>query len=269
MGCDVPGFYLDPVKIVDGKEVMDELLVLRWYQLGIVMPFFRAHAMILCKPREPWNLGETLLDKIRSLIRTRYRLLPYLYQVFQDAPLPVLRPLWLHHDQDDAVAGIEDQFLLGQNIMVKVLADKDSEEVIFPKDSQWKLYDSADQLPGGCSATTFEGGETKTFPTEGLSRMLIFFRVGSVIPLYTAADVEKALSTEDLVDAQLEIVPIFDSDNTAITSTLYLDDMKTLAYKKEQKYTKIETHFTIDDHANVNGTFTKVHDGLSKLGSSN
>ena len=62
-GADVGGFFGNP---------STELLT-RWYQLGAFYPFFRAHAHIDTKRREPWLFGDEPLDRIRQAIQTRYR----------------------------------------------------------------------------------------------------------------------------------------------------------------------------------------------------
>ena len=67
--ADVGGFFGNPEP---------ELLV-RWYQLGAFQPFFRAHAHIDTKRREPWLFGEPYTGLIRHAIRERYKILPYVY----------------------------------------------------------------------------------------------------------------------------------------------------------------------------------------------
>ncbi|KAK6017773.1 glycosyl hydrolase, family 31 [Ostertagia ostertagi] len=67
VGADVGGFFGNP----------DEQLLTRWYEAGAFQPFFRAHAHIDTKRREPWLFSKPTLDAIRQAIRRRYALLPY------------------------------------------------------------------------------------------------------------------------------------------------------------------------------------------------
>ena len=69
IGSDVPGFFKDPE---------DEELVVRWYQLGALMPFFRAHANENTKRREPWTFPEKIFEAIKEAINLRYLILPYM-----------------------------------------------------------------------------------------------------------------------------------------------------------------------------------------------
>lgn len=66
-------------------------------QVGTFYPFFRGHAHLETQRREPWLFGEETTGRIRTAIRERYALLPYIYTLFRAANTtgaPVLRPLW-------------------------------------------------------------------------------------------------------------------------------------------------------------------------------
>lgn len=82
--ADIGGFFGNP---------SSEMLV-RWYQAGIFEPFFRAHAHIDTKRREPYLLEEPYKSVVRDLIRLRYKMLPAWYTAFREAGvsgLPILR----------------------------------------------------------------------------------------------------------------------------------------------------------------------------------
>ena len=64
------------------------------FQAGAYQPFFRAHAHLDTKRREPWLLPETNMAVIRKAIRERYALLPFWYTMFYRAHqtgIPVMR----------------------------------------------------------------------------------------------------------------------------------------------------------------------------------
>lgn len=42
--------------------------MIRWYQAGAYTPFFRAHAHIEAKRREPWLLGDQGLELTRQAV---------------------------------------------------------------------------------------------------------------------------------------------------------------------------------------------------------
>lgn len=68
--------------------------MVRWYQAGSFMPFFRAHAHIDTKRREPYLYPEPTRGMIRDAIRTRYMLLSVWYNAFHEASTkgyPIMR----------------------------------------------------------------------------------------------------------------------------------------------------------------------------------
>jgi mannosyl-oligosaccharide alpha-1,3-glucosidase len=82
--ADVGGFFGNPER---------EMLV-RWYQVGAFQPFFRAHAHIDTKRREPYLMEEPYKSFIRDTLRLRYTMLPIWYTAFREASvtgIPVLR----------------------------------------------------------------------------------------------------------------------------------------------------------------------------------
>lgn len=82
--ADVGGFFGNPEP---------EMLV-RWYQVGAFAPFFRAHAHIDTKRREPFLLDEPYKSMVKDILRLRYSLLPVWYTAFRETSVtgvPVLR----------------------------------------------------------------------------------------------------------------------------------------------------------------------------------
>jgi mannosyl-oligosaccharide alpha-1,3-glucosidase len=82
--ADVGGFFGNPEP---------EMLV-RWYQVGAFSPFFRAHAHIDTKRREPYLLDEPYKGMVRDILRLRYSMLPIWYTAFRETTvtgLPVVR----------------------------------------------------------------------------------------------------------------------------------------------------------------------------------
>lgn len=69
-------------------------MLTRWYQVGAFSPFFRAHAHIDTKRREPYLLDDPYKSIIKDTLRMRYTMLPIWYTAFREASvtgLPVAR----------------------------------------------------------------------------------------------------------------------------------------------------------------------------------
>ena len=146
-GADVGGFFGNP----DGQ------LLARWYQLGVYYPFFRGHAHLDTKRREPWLFGEPYTSNIRQAIRTRYTLLPYLYTLFAEAHTdgaPIMRPVWYEFENDGkdvVLSGADNLFMLGPGLLVVPvttenvgLAPGDTMEINAPGSSSQLWYSAED-----------------------------------------------------------------------------------------------------------------------------
>jgi alpha-glucosidase (family GH31 glycosyl hydrolase) len=77
-------------------------MLVRWYQVGAFAPFFRAHAHIDTKRREPFLLDEPYKGIVKDILRLRYTLLPMWYTAFRETTvtgMPILRcdPLMKTH----------------------------------------------------------------------------------------------------------------------------------------------------------------------------
>ncbi|XP_042296169.1 neutral alpha-glucosidase AB isoform X2 [Sceloporus undulatus] len=110
-GADIGGFFKNPEP---------ELLV-RWYQTGAYQPFFRSHAHVDTIRREPWLFGEDNKALIREAIRQRYALLPFWYTIMYHSyqtGQPAMRPLWVEYPQDTMTYSMDDQYLLGNALLV-------------------------------------------------------------------------------------------------------------------------------------------------------
>jgi alpha-glucosidase (family GH31 glycosyl hydrolase) len=148
------------------------------------MPFYRAHAHEATKYREPWTFGTKLLDEIRDVLRFRYELLPYIYTCFEHSRVkgePLMRPLWFNYPDDSNNNMIEDQFMLGEDILVKALADEGQDRyvgsgqwiqmpprslVYLPKGDDWISLEALRKIGEDRTAydkAIVEGGQTIQF----------------------------------------------------------------------------------------------------------
>ena len=107
-GPDIGGFTGDPTP---------ELFT-RWFQLASFLSFFRTHCAFTAPRREPWEWGTEVMERLRSALLRRYRLLPYWYTLALQAArdgAPYVRPLaW----DDPSLREVDDAFLLGPDVMV-------------------------------------------------------------------------------------------------------------------------------------------------------
>eukprot|EP00076_Gallus_gallus_P040943 XP_025006481.1 neutral alpha-glucosidase C isoform X1 [Gallus gallus] len=227
-GADVGGFIGDPEP---------ELLV-RWYQAGAYQPFFRGHSNMKSKRREPWLFGEKNTQIIREAIRERYVLLPYLYTLFYRAHTeaePVMRPLWIEFPEKLETFGVEDEYMLGNALLVYPVTDKEAKavSVLLPGlEEVWYDFRKFKRM---------EDRGTLKIPVT-LENIPIFQRGGTVIPLKTAA----GKSTEWMTNISYELRVALNTEACAV-GELYLDDGHSFQYlhKKQFLYRKFTFHKNI------------------------
>ncbi|KAJ3152518.1 hypothetical protein HDU89_001207 [Geranomyces variabilis] len=214
-GADVGGFFGNP----------EPDLLLRWYQVAAFQPFFRAHAHIDTKRREPWLFGEPYTTLIRAAIRQRYKILPYLYTLFQESTKtgnPVMRPMVSVFPQDEKSFSVGDQFMLGGGILVKPVITKDqaSVDVYLPSSSVWYDYETFEKA----SPSSSSGIVTVKTPLE---KIPIFLRGGNIIPRRERVRRSSSLMQRDPYTLWVAL----DGESKAI-GRLYADDGHSYDYQK-------------------------------------
>ncbi len=111
VGADIGGF----------AESTNPELLARWMQYGVLTPFCRNHSNRGNIDQYPWSFGPALMNIIRDAIKLRYQLMPALYTAFiqsSEDGLPIQRPLVLNYQDDRTARDIDDEYLLGSNLLV-------------------------------------------------------------------------------------------------------------------------------------------------------
>ena len=156
-------------------------LFLRWIQHGIFLPRFSIHSWNDDKTvNEPWMYPQ-LTPYIRELIRLRYRLVPYFYNLLWRSHKhcePMIRPTFHDYPEDPRCFEENDDMLLGANLLVAsvVEADQQVRRVYLPRGAGW--YDF-------WQGTHYTGGQEITLPATWQQPPLLA-REGSVIALNLA-----------------------------------------------------------------------------------
>ncbi len=167
-GPDVGGFV---------GEAEAELFT-RWMQLGSMLPYFRVHTAYGTPRQEPWSFGEDYEKIVRRYLELRYQLMPYIYSTFAQCAqegLPVVRPLFLIDPEDEDLFGINDEFMLGDIVLVAPVVEPGATQraVYLPK-GVWYEYDTGKLIDGAQSITV----------KAPLERMPIYIRAGRVLPMW-------------------------------------------------------------------------------------
>ncbi|HYP98993.1 MAG TPA: TIM-barrel domain-containing protein [Polyangiaceae bacterium] len=206
-GADVGGFVGCP----------DEALLVEWTELGSLQPFFRNHSGKDTCRREPWVHGAVTEARVRKAIERRYRLLPYLYTLFEEASrsgLPVVRPMWLEYPDDPAIQRDANSYLLGADLLVapKLVPGEVGYVAQLPRGA-W--YDTLTE------ALIANGGAVPIPASNDSVR--IFARAGAIIPQQPLIQHTDQTPKGAL---QLDLWP-----GERCVGSLYLDDGQSLDYR--------------------------------------
>jgi len=218
VGADVGGFFGNP----------DAQLLTRWYQAGAFQPFFRAHAHIDTKRREPWLFEDKYLQAIRKAVKTRYSFLPYWYTTFHEHAVNgslVMAPVWSEFPQDESAFYEEREWMVGKALLVRPVMEPDVTSV--------SLY-----LPGK-GAVWYEWDSNRMHLAPGavyidtpLDKIPHYQRGGTIIPVRERPRRSSKLMRNDPITLYVAA----ELDREYANGTLYLDDGESFAHRDEGEY---------------------------------
>lgn len=182
-GADLGGFGADTTRD----------LVLRWLAFGVFTPLMRNHAAIGTREQEAYQFEDT--DDFRGVIETRYRLIPYLYDVYTKAAEEndlYFKPLAFEYPEDDFAAGVEDQLMIGNEIMIApvYMQNAKGRYVYLPEEMTLVKF-----TKDNCY-TTEVLAKGHHYVEVALSEVPVFIRKGKRIPVVKAAECVEKLDTE-------------------------------------------------------------------------
>ena len=184
-GPDIGGF---------GGNVSDGLMI-DWMKACFLFPFCRNHSGKNSRNQEPFAFKKPVMKVLRHYIQLRYRLLPYLYNLYiqhETVGDPVLRPM-LYHFPEAGLEKADDQFFIGDAILQApfVVEDARSRLVTLPGSAPWFDANSGDWTEPGIHKVKNSRTETP-----------LYFRHGSIIPIQSKTPKK---SVENLMDVEFHI----------------------------------------------------------------
>lgn len=207
-GPDLGGFGADT----------DAELLAHWAATDVYFPFVRNHAAKGTIQQEPWSFGTQVESVYRTAVERRYRLLPYIYTLFEEAATegqPVIRPAFWADLQDSALRCEQKAFMLGGDLY------------IVPRWAKGAALPQGDWDP------------LQLEEKDDLYQAIVCQRSGSIVPLANLYQNTTEYRTDSLT---LLVNPA--ADGTA-QGTLYEDDGEGFGYRDGQ-YNRYELKATTD-----------------------
>ncbi len=178
----------------------------RWLPFCALISHTRCHG---APPREPWEYDEAFTDDFRNTIDMRYRLIPYIYAQAKnssDHGYPLVRALFFEFPDDPTSWLIEDEYMLGSDLLVAPLFVEGDQRKVYLPPGDWIDYQTEKK---------YEGGRWHEI-VAGEVPIVVLVRSGAAIPRAAVAQ-----STGDIDWENLEL-RVFSSDGSPATGLVAL-----------------------------------------------
>ena len=171
--------------------------------------------------KSPGALVDYYENIIRKYLKLRYRLLPFLYTELEAAHrtgVPLFRPLVLNYQDDNNTYNLDDEFMIGDDILVAPVVKPDvTQRLVYLPKGVWYDY---------WTNKRYEGG-TMFAIAAPLDTVPMFVRGGAIIPIGPELNYVGEKANDPLT------FNIYPDDKGSASVTLYEDDGLSPAYKQD------------------------------------
>lgn len=184
-GADVGGFGADTT----------EDLVLRWLEFAVFTPLLRNHSARGTRRQEVYRFSH--VQDFADVIGVRYQILPYIYSEYMKAALRntmMFSPLSFIYGEDALAGQVEDQLLIGENIMIAPVCEQNASGrvVYFPERMKQLIFRKGTVTEG----IVYEKGFA--YVDMPMSSVNIFLREGYLFPVAKGGKCVEDVDFEDL-----------------------------------------------------------------------
>lgn len=184
-GADVGGFGADTT----------EDLVLRWLEFAVFTPLLRNHSARGTRRQEVYRFSH--VQDFADVIGVRYQILPYIYSEYMKAALRntmMFSPLSFIYEGDALAGQVEDQLLIGENIMIAPVCEQNASGrvVYFPERMKQLIFRKGTVAEG----IVYEKGFA--YVDMPMGSVNIFLREGYLFPAAKGGKCVEDVDFEDL-----------------------------------------------------------------------
>ncbi|MCS6771872.1 MAG: glycoside hydrolase family 31 protein [Kiritimatiellae bacterium] len=240
-----------------------------WQKACFLFPFCRNHSAKGTRRQEPWAFDRLTLRVVRHYIRLRYKLRPYLYNLFirhEEDGDAIIRPLFYDFDSttDFPLDRIEDEFMIGPAILQAPILDGErrTRDVILPGPAAWWSAIDSRWIEAPCRLTVS--------PTE--EQTPLYVREGSILPMSVGEPVDNRWNPLE-IEAHIFLR---NRDGAQASATYTCDDGDTDGYRSGQRSSVViraEVHGrdlvvqteTIEDGFGIGSIALVLYDRFSRV----
>lgn len=206
----------DLIRRIQSVILSPQALINAWY---IKSPPWLQYDMNKNNAGQMLENAAELESVVRDLLQLRMRLLPYLYAAFakyQQQGRPPFRALVMDYPTDQQTYKVEDQYMMGDDLIVAPLFRDQVERQVYLPAGRWYRLESNQ---------SYEGAQAHTI-TASLNEVIVMVKSGTILPMAKSVDF---VSTDEV----FEITPQAYGPAGSLRSTeLYEDDGLTFDYRQ-------------------------------------
>lgn len=133
----------------------------RWLAFGLLSSHSRLHGNE--SVRVPWSIDEEAVEVTRTFVNLKKKLHPYLVATMRDVTskgLPMMRPMLLAFPEDHTSWFLDQQYMLGPDLLVAPVFNDSGEVTFYLPAGQWRNYFTDELVEGGRWLTESHGFNT-------------------------------------------------------------------------------------------------------------
>jgi alpha-glucosidase (family GH31 glycosyl hydrolase) len=161
----------------------DDELATRWVQYGVFSPIMRLHSQMgLFTSKEPWLYRPEFAEVMKTFLRFRHRLIPYLYAANLGSAHrddPVVQPLYWKFPERDEAYSKPNQYYFGSQLVIA--------PIVKPRDKRTNHGAVDVWVPPSCHVDIFTGtvydGDRDVRMYRSIKSLPVLARAGSIVPL--------------------------------------------------------------------------------------
>ena len=189
------GFLYTGADLGGLRAVKTEDLVLRWLEFAVFTPLLRNHSARGTRRQEVYRFSH--VQDFADVIGVRYQILPYIYSEYMKAALRntmMFSPLSFIYGGDALAGQVEDQLLIGENIMIAPVCEQNASGrvVYFPERMKQLIFRKGTVAEG----IVYEKGFAYVDMPMGSVNM--FLREGYLFPVAKGGKCVEDVDFEDL-----------------------------------------------------------------------
>jgi alpha-D-xyloside xylohydrolase len=110
--------------------------------------------------RVPWSIDEEAVNVTRVFVNLKKKLHPYLVETMREVTakgLPMMRPMLLEFPEDPTSWFLDQQYMLGPDLLVAPVFTASGEVTFYLPSGQWRNYFTEEVIQGGRWLTETHG----------------------------------------------------------------------------------------------------------------